>query len=332
MSPTPSEPAASFFREIWRVERQIRSERSPYHRIGHDGWPKQELIRFRTSQHLGFAGQDLVESKEWRTSDGFLATELRVDCMGLTGARGTLPAHYTERVLGQLKSKAPALGDFLDLFNHRLLSLLYRSWEKTQPAVQQERNEEDLFTCVLASLIGSEKSWEIYYGAALSRTVRSAATIRAVLSDLTGMQVEIRSLQGGWERLTDEDQTRLPARHAPTGQCAHLGEAMLGSRVWLADKGAEIVFYPKNWDQLQSLLPGGQFSTAAAHLTHRLMGGQAQVRYRAVTAATELVGARLGQLGRLGRDSFVSARQQPEQPVEVIFKPSQEREVPSCRQ
>lgn len=316
------QPLGTFYREVWRTERQLEHDRTEYHRVGQDGWPEKELVRFRTSQHMGYAGRDVVERKVRRLPGGLQAAELTVDCMGLTGARGALPPHYSELVLSQLKHKAPAMRDFFDLFNHRLVSLFYRSWEKTQPAIHQERAGEDVFTHILKALTGADENWEIYYGGALGRSTRSAATIRAALSDLAGMPVQIRTLQGGWVSVATEDQSRLPRAGHPEGQYARLGDAMLGSKAWMADKGADIVFYPKNRDQLRSILPGGRFSPAVGKLTERLVAGGAQIRYRMVAGARDLTGSRLGQQGRLGADSFIGARASSGQQVEVSFKPS----------
>lgn len=332
MSIGPAAGNQDFFRTVWRIERQIRDERSPYHRVGHDGWPSQELVRFRTSQHMGFAGQDLVEAHEERLPEGPLSAELTVDSLGLTGARGALPAHYTEMVLSQLKARSPALKDFLDLFNHRLLSLFYRSWEKTQPAVHQERREEDVFTTILRSLTGSESDWEIHYGAALARGPRSASTIRKVLEDVTDMPVEVQSLKGGWEPVSPGDQTRLPSRASPKGQYAHLGEAMLGARAWIADKGADIVFHPRDSEQLASLLPGGRAGAAVERLTNRLVGHQVQLRFRAVANLDGVRGVCLGERGRLGMDSFISASRTQGRKVDISFKPSQGKDKQSCHQ
>ena len=311
----------NLFREVWRVERQIRSERSPFHRVGHDGWPGQELVRFRSSQHLGFAGKDMADIKHQRTNNGLLKADIAVNSIGLTGARGALPVHYTELVLSQLKSRSPVLRDFLDLFNHRLISLFYRSWEKTRPAVHQERNDEDIFTHILKALTNTESNWQLYYGAALNRGVQSAATVRAVLSDLTGMPVTLRGLQGHWSTLDPADQSRLPSASNPKGQYATLGEATLGSRIWMADGGADIVFYPKDQAQLQALLPGGRFSQTVSALTRRLISGPMHVKYRVETRIDSLTGTVLGRQGRLGADSFISVRRPSDRTVNVCFKP-----------
>lgn len=316
-----TQPLGSLYREVWRTERQLSRDRGTYHRVGHDGWPDKELVRFRTSQHMGYAGRDVVARKVSRQPDGLQTVELTVDTMGLTGARGALPAHYSELVLSQLKQKSPAMGDFFDLFNHRLVSLFYRSWEKTQAAVHQERDEEDVFTRILGSLTGAGEHWELYYGGVLGHRACSATSVQAVLSDLAGMPVRVRTLQGGWVQISPEDQSRLPGKGHPEGRYARLGEAMLGSKAWAADRGVGIVFYPKSPAQLRRILPGGSHSRAVEQLSGRLVPATTQVRFRLVARRGDLPGTTLGRQGRLGTDAFIAALATAGQSIEVSFRP-----------
>ncbi|MDV2078921.1 type VI secretion system baseplate subunit TssG [Marinobacter xestospongiae] len=316
----------TLYRAVWEAERQLVGDRKGYHRVGHDGWPNKEVVRFRSSQNLGFAGQDLVTQRAWRSDDGddgVVQHDLTVDLMGLTGARGAMPACFTERVLQLVKQKSPATRDFLDLFNHRLVSLLYRSWEKTQPAVHQEREEEDIFTYILKTLTGCEENWQLYYGAAFARHARSGSMLRAVLEDITGMPVDVRAMQGEWAQVSPDDQSRLPDDDCPKGQFANLGGAILGSRVWIADKGVEVVFRPKSREELVTVLPGGAYSKTLLQVTQRLVSGQTRVRYRLSARAAHLTHTILGQQGKLGADSFIGARPESTKMVEVSFKPSQ---------
>lgn len=313
----------TLFKAVWEAERQLINSHPGYHRVGHDGWPNKEVVRFRASQNLGFAGQDLVRLKTHREPDGAVLHEMMVDVMGLTGARGALPACYTERVLEQVRDRSPATRDFLDLFNHRLISLFYRSWEKTQPAVHQERPEGDVFTQILKALTGCEQNWQLYYGAAFARRSRSASMLQSVLEDIVGMNVKIRTLRGEWAPLALEDQSVFPSRKQPAGQHAVLGSAMLGSRVWMADKGLDIVFNPKSREQLVSVLPNGVYSKTVSEVAQRLVSGQMRVRYRLSARAAHLTHTILGRQGRLGADSFIVARPESAKMVEVSFKPSQ---------
>src|SRR5262245_52968389 len=112
---------------------------------------------------------------------------MTVAFFGLTGPNGALPVHYTQAIIKQLEKgrgdERTALRDWLDLFNHRLVSIFYRSWEKyrfgvpfarymrarslaqgglpgaantmqVSIALQARRTEPDPFTLALYNLIG----------------------------------------------------------------------------------------------------------------------------------------------------------------------------------
>lgn len=311
----------NLYRQIWRLERQLETANGNYHGIGHDGWPDHELVRFKTSQHMGFAGQDIADATFSRNDDGLMQATMAINTLGLTGARGALPSHYTEWVLQQLKARAPELRDFLDIFNHRILSLLYRSWEKTQPSVQQERQQQDIFTTILQTLSGSTEHWQQMYSGAQQRSACSATTLCHALEDMTGIKAQLTPLQGGWKPVAASEQTQLPSRRKKRGQYARLGEAMLGSKAWLADLGTIITFFPETSQQVASLLPGGQYSAGIAKLVSRLAGNQLQVKYRMRAAAKNLTGTQLGVTGQLGQNSFTAVSARNNNVLTLSFKP-----------
>jgi type VI secretion system protein ImpH len=57
-----------------------------------------------------------------------------VNFLGITGPQGALPTHYTQLLLRIARegrgAERTALRDWLDLFNHRLVALYFRAWEK----------------------------------------------------------------------------------------------------------------------------------------------------------------------------------------------------------
>src|SRR5262249_49710271 len=83
--------------------------------------------------------------------------------LGLTGPSGVLPRHYTQMLLDLGRdvkgTERRSLGDWLALFDHRIVSLFYRAWEKYRFWIPYERGEAfqrepDRFTTTVFSLIG----------------------------------------------------------------------------------------------------------------------------------------------------------------------------------
>ena len=71
---------------------------------------------------------------------------MTVNFMGLTGPLGILPYSYTEFMLERMRAKDSSLQDFLDIFNHRMISFFYRAWEKYRFPVTYCLGDEDRFT------------------------------------------------------------------------------------------------------------------------------------------------------------------------------------------
>lgn len=126
--------------------------------VGDDGPPQREIVRFQA--HLSLAFPASAIQKLVRDTAAGQPPRMTVNFMGLTGPSGVLPRPYTERLWSESKSaERTALQDWLDLFNHRFISLFYRAWEKHRFFIPFERGEFsqrdlDPFSRCLYSLIG----------------------------------------------------------------------------------------------------------------------------------------------------------------------------------
>lgn len=152
------EPYAFDFFQAVRLLERMRPEASP---LGRAVSPDAEVIRLRSHLSMAFPPSPVVD---YEPPDEFrVVPRLTVAFLGLYGPSGVLPLHYTQLLLDLGRDvRGPerrSLRDWLDVFDHRLLSLYFRAWEKYCFYLPFERNrtsdaEPDTFSLALLSLIG----------------------------------------------------------------------------------------------------------------------------------------------------------------------------------
>jgi len=237
--------------------------------------PDAENIRFHTNQKLEFFSTDVKsvyrdprnkKNKQW---------QIDVNLMGLTGASGILPYHYSELILQRIKLKDPSLRNFFDLFNHRTISLYFQASVKYKLPIEYERKrllsqnkDKDLYTKALLSLIGLGTKYTdnrlytqdeslIYYSGLFSQQVKTTENLRQILQRHFSVPVEIKEFVGQWQELIDDVRTRLSSKALPKGQNACLSQsAIIGKKGWFAQGKIHIVIGPLNSEQLQRFAPG----------------------------------------------------------------------------
>ncbi len=272
-----------FFQAVRIIER-LYPERKP---VGHSGnHPQHEAVRFRTYPSLAFPPSQIYEitDPDGRTEiplqpETTPPIEMTVAFMGLTGPLGVLPHYYTELLSERARQKDKRLWDFLDLFNHRIISLFYRAWEKYRFPVGYERDRSDDFTEYLFNIIGlggvemrGDQLYVpdevlIYYGGLITQHPRSATAVEAILGDYFNIPVTVQQFQGQWLDLDEEDYTRLgEANHA-------LGMTTIaGTRVWDYQSKFRLKFGPLTIKQFRSFLPVGWFFKPLIEMVRFLVG------------------------------------------------------------
>ena len=135
-----------FFQAVTLLKR-LRQGRQP---VGRFSNPEDEAVHFSVNNQLAFPASQIQEID---CQDDAPAA-MKVNFMGLTGPMGVLPYVYTELILERFRAKDDTLPDFLDIFNHRSISLFYRAWEKYHFPVTYRLGDEDRFTHHLLDLIG----------------------------------------------------------------------------------------------------------------------------------------------------------------------------------
>jgi type VI secretion system protein ImpH len=212
-------------------------------RVGHTGPPANEVVRFRALPSLTFPASTVHEVLP--RGGGRTVPAMTVTFLGLTGPSGVLPRHYTELIMRLERERKGeerrAFREWLDLFNHRVLALFYRAWEKYRFWLAYERGEPDQpepdhFTTALYSLVGFgtgglrgrlrvsavelgrererrlaavEDLTLLHYAGLLAQRKRNASALEALLSDYFGVPARVEQFVGQWLALEPGSQTRL---------------------------------------------------------------------------------------------------------------------------
>lgn len=113
-----------------------------------EDWESQCRLVFSANPSLGFAATDISSLSV--LNDNRL--QLQTNFFGMTGAQSPLPGFMLEQLANE--DEFGLKRQFLDFFNNRLISLIYRSWRKYRYYVRFQENAQDRFSNQLFALVG----------------------------------------------------------------------------------------------------------------------------------------------------------------------------------
>ena len=223
--------------------------------------PSDHPVRFKSDITLGFPAGDIQSIRPEDSGSYQVYTSL----MCLAGSRGPLPLVFTEMLLTSRRNKDHAPVDFMDVFNHRLLHLLFQAKQKYHLSLGA-RHLADMpllrFVDASASLgfkekkaVNEEAIW-LQHAALMGAAPRSMSSLLAMLQDRLGIRFEAQQFFGEWLLIDPSEQASL-GRGLKNKSAAQLGvNATLGIRAW--HQGAGILLQAKNLtpQAYQKLLPG----------------------------------------------------------------------------
>ncbi len=325
-----------FFQAVRLLERLARGRASAP--VGGDEPPEREAVRFRAAPSLGFAPAAVGQVRS-APGGADAAPEMAVSFLGLTGPSGALPHHYTTLLLRRARDKDHALCEFLDLFNHRAVSLFHRAWEKYRLPAAYERaaldaaeDNPDPVTQGLYCLVGlgfpglrgrqqvGDEAF-LYYGGHFSRDTRPASALEEILEDYFHMPARLQQFEGRWLPLEAEDRSYLAPSGEAGGMNCRLGEDFIvGERVWDAQSKFRIRVGPLSYAEFRRLTPDGDGLRPLCELTRSYVGAELSFDVQAVLAAGQAPGCRLGGDGaQLGWNSWVFAAEAPAEADDAVF-------------
>lgn len=300
--------------------------------VGEGSEPSKEAVRFSSLIHLAFPGTDIASVKD-RVGEHD-PYEVKVNFMGLSGALGPLPLPFADLVFQRSVQKDFGLRDFLDIFNHRLVSIFYRIRKRHRFGLGVRSPEQDNAARYLFSLIGignpglrgrlalPDRSLLSHAGL-FAKEHRTMAGLEAILRHHFGVPIKGIALVGRFYPIDAANQTAI----GPKGKNRKLGDtAFLGGRVWDQESGFDIRIGPLPLEAFLRFLPGGDALPRLCELTRFYVGETFSFGIQLVLEATQVPQAQLvvgkAKLGRadgarLGYTSWLGAIRGGPAPPEI---------------
>lgn len=288
--------------EFFQAVRLLHQLRPNHGRVGRYGNPDDEAVRFGATPRTSFPASEI---QALETDEG-TAPRLVVNFLGLTGPQGVLPLEYSELVADRVRQRDHALRDFLDLFNHRILSLFFRAWERSHlhggdPSAAEDALRDHLLDLVglgtegLGAQLGLPLAALPFYVGLLTIPTRPAVALEQLLEEYFRVPVDVEQFVGGWYPIDETSQCALGDEGAPSSQLG-VG-AVVGDEIWDVQARVRLRIGPLSRAQYESFLPTGQAYRELRAVTKFFTGEQVDIEVQLVLARDEVPPVSLGAEG-----------------------------------
>ncbi len=302
-------------------------------RLGETADPHSEPVRFVSEPGFDFPGADIAEIRRSEGGDGEPPVTMRVNFMGLGGQLGPLPGAYTE-VLHDQETQRDEDGrritgfrDFLDIFNHRLVTLLYRVRKQHHIGLAMVPPVESPVASYLFALmglgtpglrgrLGVDDRVLLRYGSLLAQQPRSAVGLEGLLSDFFHVPVRLQQFAGRWHALSARQTTRLASPFGKDRATGHplarnnglAQSVVLGSRVWKQADGVSVHVGPLPLPTFLDFLPDGTAHRSLGELTRFYVDDATDFNFVLQLSPDAVPSSRLSMLAgpRLGWTSWLT--------------------------
>lgn len=267
--------AFRFYQAVWLVE-QLHPQ---CNEVGGTAKPSSEVVRFsvypsqveldgletaapdgqewRFHSRLAFPASEILEI-DWRVRP----PKMCVNFMGLTGPKGVLPQVYTELVEERINPphRDYALRDFLDIFNHRVISLFYNAWKRSRLPVDIGRYRRCFMSLVGLGTEALENRQSVpddayvFFTGLFALQPRSAVSLEQILADYFRVPVDVEQFVGAWYPLRWDSTFHFEELEDPD---VSLGTGVVvGDEVWDQQSRITIQLGPLTMKQYEEFLPG----------------------------------------------------------------------------
>ena len=290
-----------FFQLLHLIER-LMPDAAP---IGESGPAAAEAVRLRPSLSLAFPAGDLAEAR-WLDSSIGRHLEITLTFLGLYGSDSPLPTHVTEALLDEQEDDERVRA-FIDLFHHRIYSMLYRVWKKYRYYVTFKTTGDDPISQVVRGLLGvgtpkidermSVHPMRLFrYVGLLTQRPRSAGGLVGQLGDyFQDIDFEIEQCAGRWVWIQPNDRNSLGVEKCALGRNFLLGEKIHDRRGKFRVKVG-----PVGFDDYVRFLPTGRAATELSQIVKFYCEDPLEHDISVTLRGEEVPETPLGEAGVLG--------------------------------
>ena len=301
-------------------------------RLGESRRPREDRVRIGQDPSLSFAPSSISSFKR---GQGDQPSRLGVLSLGLLGPNGPMPLHLTEYIRDRVINHGDhTLLNFVNAFQHRLLSLFYRAWANAEPVAHLDRSdpkdpESNRFTMQVASLIGLGMASlrdrdampdyaKLFLSGRYASMTKNAEGLEAVLRTMLSLDVRIEPFTGKWITLGEDEICRL----GQSPESGTLGRSIVvGDRAWQCHHRFRVVLGPMNYSEYLELLPGNERVELLAATIRNYVGDELDWDVRLVLAKEDVPKLELGVQGQLGWTTLVTSDRPTKDMDKFVFEP-----------
>ena len=289
--------------EFFQAVRLLRLMRKDAPAPGEGEDPRAEPVRFASDVSLAFPPSDI--SGLHAPMENGSPPRLAVPFMGVASpaSYGSLPGAYTEFVRQETRRKNAAPREFLDVFNHRLIALFFRAWEKHRFPIVYERSqgqEGELFERGLFSLLGLGAPQLrarfpfpdlalLPWGAAVRRGTISERSLTKLMESFFEVPVRIEQFVARWHVMEESEMCPLGKGRGRLGR-----DAILGRRLCVSQFSFRATLGPLDRAMYLRFLPIGDAFPRLRELIRFAAGAELDFDVRLHLRAKEVPHLRLG--------------------------------------
>lgn len=251
--------------------------------LGRYETPTADPLRFAPSVDMSFPASELkyIEKSPYINRP----TTVRTRFLGLYGVDSVLPLGLLDNIIRR-EENYQVMTDFLDMFNHRVITQFYRIWLKYHyPASFLSGGQDPISQCLLgltglgingtAEQIGVPSSRFLALLGLITQKTRTAEGIVGLVRVLVDdAKVVVSEFYPIWQSIDQKSQLTSNGQQ----RFGLDGGAILGSRFRESNQTIHIAITPQYIEQVMALLPDGQLHHDLWALLRAYLGYQVDAK------------------------------------------------------